>query len=295
MPMPMSPCVGVCQLDDRSGLCRGCSRTRDEVARWSTATAAEQMSIWEALNRRRAADPSLHMMLPWDRDARQVAVEASLGLSFQSWAISTWGAVAEFHRADNEPFNLVKTANGFEGSTPRGAIRIQALEKARGFLGNDKSTVAFAIHKARVDRHPATTITALGPDQQAIRVEDKAAELFDLGLGLPHMKFCVRTSDTSLIETLLAKTDSALFDRGNRQTLDALREASPHRVVTSILGRVEVYQSIAGHGGVTPEGPHTHLLPDLLSENKRFGPDLVLPPTYFPALYLYRSGPPANA
>ncbi len=33
-PQPvLSPCVGICQLDD-SGLCVGCFRTGDEIGRW---------------------------------------------------------------------------------------------------------------------------------------------------------------------------------------------------------------------------------------------------------------------
>jgi len=295
MTLPLSPCVGVCQLDEASGLCRGCSRTRDEVARWSTASVAEQLSIWEALNKRRAADPTLHTMMPWDRDERRCAVEASLGLAFQSWSIGTWGAVAEFHRSADESFDLVKTDKTLEGITSRGGIRLQAIEKGRAFLGTDKSTIAFAVHKARIDRHPATTITALGPDTQALRPEDQSALLFDLGLGQPHMKFCIRTHNDALASILGDACGQPIFDVASSQVLSALKEASPHRVATSALGRIEVYQSIAGHGGVTPEGPHTHLLPDLLAENRRHGDDIVVPSTYFPALYLYRDGPPVNA
>ena len=35
-----SPCIGICSLD-RAGRCRGCLRTREEIARWrDTATPA---------------------------------------------------------------------------------------------------------------------------------------------------------------------------------------------------------------------------------------------------------------
>jgi len=39
-----SPCIKVCQLDldDR---CRGCGRTIDEIARWSTMTTAERIAV----------------------------------------------------------------------------------------------------------------------------------------------------------------------------------------------------------------------------------------------------------
>ncbi|MCP5365816.1 MAG: DUF1289 domain-containing protein [Hyphomicrobiales bacterium] len=40
-----SPCIKVCQLDPESGLCRGCLRTADEIARWGSATNPERQDI----------------------------------------------------------------------------------------------------------------------------------------------------------------------------------------------------------------------------------------------------------
>jgi uncharacterized protein len=45
---PDSPCVGVCTPDDE-GLCLGCFRTLDEIARWSGMNAEEQWEVVEAL------------------------------------------------------------------------------------------------------------------------------------------------------------------------------------------------------------------------------------------------------
>ena len=41
--LPLSPCTGVCRLDTR-GLCLGCLRTGDEIARWTRMSDAEK--IW---------------------------------------------------------------------------------------------------------------------------------------------------------------------------------------------------------------------------------------------------------
>ena len=30
-----SPCISVCRMDERTGLCSGCLRTIDEIATWS--------------------------------------------------------------------------------------------------------------------------------------------------------------------------------------------------------------------------------------------------------------------
>jgi predicted Fe-S protein YdhL (DUF1289 family) len=40
-----SPCVKICTLDARSGLCLGCGRTVDEIAHWITMSAAERVRI----------------------------------------------------------------------------------------------------------------------------------------------------------------------------------------------------------------------------------------------------------
>jgi len=41
--LPLSPCTGVCRLDAR-GLCIGCLRTGDEIARWSSMS--DRQKLW---------------------------------------------------------------------------------------------------------------------------------------------------------------------------------------------------------------------------------------------------------
>jgi len=55
-PVP-SPCVSVCRMDARTGLCEGCYRTIDEIARWSALSDAERRAVWRAIAARRAAGP----------------------------------------------------------------------------------------------------------------------------------------------------------------------------------------------------------------------------------------------
>ena len=50
-----SPCVKVCTLDARSGLCLGCRRTVSEISRWTTMSAAERARIMTDLPQRVAA------------------------------------------------------------------------------------------------------------------------------------------------------------------------------------------------------------------------------------------------
>ena len=50
-----SPCIQVCQMDPQRGVCIGCCRTLDEIARWGGLSQAEQEKIMSGLNERRKA------------------------------------------------------------------------------------------------------------------------------------------------------------------------------------------------------------------------------------------------
>ena len=51
---PNSPCINACNLD-ADGCCRGCYRTREEIATWTALGAAAQWSVVLACAARRAA------------------------------------------------------------------------------------------------------------------------------------------------------------------------------------------------------------------------------------------------
>ena len=53
-PVP-SPCISVCVIDERTGLCTGCQRTLDEIAAWSVLDDAERRAVWTRIGLRRAA------------------------------------------------------------------------------------------------------------------------------------------------------------------------------------------------------------------------------------------------
>lgn len=44
-----SPCILVCSIDDKTGYCFGCGRTRDEIAGWIGMTNAERRTIMASL------------------------------------------------------------------------------------------------------------------------------------------------------------------------------------------------------------------------------------------------------
>ena len=49
-----TPCVKICTLDARAGLCLGCGRTVDEITRWSSLNASERARVMTELPARLA-------------------------------------------------------------------------------------------------------------------------------------------------------------------------------------------------------------------------------------------------
>jgi predicted Fe-S protein YdhL (DUF1289 family) len=47
-----TPCIKICTLDAASGLCTGCGRSLDEIARWGSMSAQERRAIMAELRQR---------------------------------------------------------------------------------------------------------------------------------------------------------------------------------------------------------------------------------------------------
>jgi predicted Fe-S protein YdhL (DUF1289 family) len=50
-----TPCIKICTLDARSGVCLGCGRTIDEIAQWSAMSPAARSQVIGELPDRLAA------------------------------------------------------------------------------------------------------------------------------------------------------------------------------------------------------------------------------------------------
>jgi uncharacterized protein len=51
---PPSPCIDVCRMDPRTGLCEGCLRTLDEIAAWSALSPEQKRAVLAQLPARGA-------------------------------------------------------------------------------------------------------------------------------------------------------------------------------------------------------------------------------------------------
>jgi predicted Fe-S protein YdhL (DUF1289 family) len=53
-----SPCIGVCTVDDSTGMCLGCYRTVDEIKGWWDMNPKDQKNLLIALEKRQAEQVS---------------------------------------------------------------------------------------------------------------------------------------------------------------------------------------------------------------------------------------------
>ena len=235
-----------------------------------------------------------------NKDIFRQTLEAALTDWRAGWSVGSFGAIAEFHQDAGEAAEI-DAPESLTRATSRGAIRIERPEAA--------TPIAFEMLSPRAHRwshgvalcmpdeaaarpQRRRALTELGPDAQAVRPADRDGLLFDMGLDQPQIDFCIRTRDAALIETLRACAGRSLFDAEN-PAMKAILAAHPHRVALSNLGRAEVFQRIGGPdtGGVSPPGPHTHVLPKLLRSGRTHSANTPIPQGWTPCAMLHPANP----
>ena len=213
------------------------------------------------------------------------------------WSCGSFGAIAEFIRTPDEPVRF-DSADALGAVTDRGGIRIDPgwdfRPIAYEMTSRDPETwqhgVALCLPLGDCAMNRRSVLTELGPDQGAIRPEDRAAILFDLGLNVPQADICVRTSDPQTLDRLRAGLGRSLFEPGNALAGE-IPALSPHRVFQCRFGRVEVYQAIPAPDGQSPDGPHTHVLPKLLAHDRTHAANLPIPEDWVPCMTLFPANP----
>lgn len=53
-----SPCISICRMNARNGLCEGCLRTIDEIVAWSRLDDDGKRLVWQRIDQRRALLPT---------------------------------------------------------------------------------------------------------------------------------------------------------------------------------------------------------------------------------------------
>ncbi|RMD63667.1 MAG: hypothetical protein D6826_04355 [Alphaproteobacteria bacterium] len=216
-----------------------------------------------------------------------------------SFSIGCMGAIAEFHRGTDEPLVLDDPAH-LTIATARGGLRIELVDgvipRAYETLSRHPERwqhgVVFCLPANAAASHGRTVLSEIGPDRNAIRNKDRNAILFDIGLGARNIDFCIRTAEPALLADLRRHAGRSVFAPGN-PVMAMIIAADPHRVAISKLGRIEVYQPIGR--SVTPEGPHTHVLPKLLENKRTHAANVPVPAGCLPCLSLYPAHPLLDA
>ena len=215
-----------------------------------------------------------------------------------SWSLGTFGAIAEFMRDADEPVTMAQ--DGLAAATARGAIRIRPPAGLRLFASESTTSVswnqrvALCLASDCCAMSQRTVLTEIGPDADAIREVDRTAVLFDLGLDALQADICVRVADPTVVDRLRPLCGRPLFEDGN-PAMGLLFAANPHRVFTSRVGRVEVFQPIPPADGTSPEGPHTHVLPKLLRHRRTHAATEPIPDGWVACAHFYPVHPAKDA
>jgi len=213
-----------------------------------------------------------------------------------AWSLGTFGALAEFMRSADEPVALDRAGGRISAVTTRGGLCIVQHPHVRPVASESLTTeswshrVALCLPETDCAMSGRTELSEVGRDREALREEDRAAILFDLGLGALQADFYVRSDDPDIVAALRGCTGKSIFSPGSG-AMKVILATNPHRVFVSRLGRIEVYQPIPPAAGKSPTGPHTHVLPKLLAHGRTHSANEPLPPGWIPCAHFYPSHP----
>ena len=208
------------------------------------------------------------------------------------WSVGTFGAIAEFARDRGEPAEL----GPYAALTDRGGIRVDLPDGMRLFAFETTTReswsprVALCLPRDSSAMGRRSVLTELGPDREALRPQDRDGILFDIGLDAWQVDACVRIDDPAVAAQLRAHCGQVTFAPGNPAG-GLILTHSPHRVFIGRAGRIEVFQPIPPADGKSPEGPHTHVLVDLLRHRRTHAATEPIPEGFVPCAYFYPAHP----
>jgi len=281
-----SPCVGICKLDDATGFCIGCARTRDEIAGWMSMDEAQRDAIWLQLPNRLDQLAVRVRLLPWSRDEIIGWAMQTITARRGTWVTGVPGAVAEFPCTIERTVDAEADAETVVARASDAAFRLRIGDKIRAFTFTDDGPIVLGMPKARASLPSHDAVQGLGIDSDAIDEAHRNDQLFDFGVGRKSSRFCVRTGDAALRESLAGQAGRHWSDVMYNIGMEIIA-ASPHRVVESAAARIEVFAPIPVPGGTSPSGAHTHFLPDFLKTGEEIPASLALPEFAMPVAIFY--------
>lgn len=285
---PASPCVGVCVIDEARAICTGCARTLDEIAIWGSASDAERAAVWAALPDRAAGLGMAVRRLDWQGAGLLDAIEARFTKAAGTFVAGVYGAVAEIMRDEGEPATVHRDGLVLTLTTKRAALRVEAAPWMTAFeiaRPERAPLIAFAVPAGRVGKPGPAVLSDLGVDRGSLLPRDASGRRFDVGLGRAAARFTIRC-DAALAAAIAPHCGTPWPVCLARIGADVLAK-SPVRVIESPCLRAEVDAVIPPPGGTSPQGPHTHLLPDHIAQGFDTPPSLPLPHGYALSVLFY--------
>ena len=285
-----SPCTGICKLDEATGWCLGCARTGEEMDGWRVHSEEARQAVWDQIPARLKELGVTYRRLPWTTDDIRSFVTSTLEAGRGTWVIGVVGAVAEFTAAQDESVDVRVGGDDITAYTTNGALRMKVNDDIRALTFDSpdwerEPRIVLAVKRERGRLPVASGVADLGPDTDAL-LQEPNTKLYDLGLARKEGLFCVRLGEGAAREVLNGST-GLTFPQALPMIAGPLVAESPTRVVESALGRIEVQGQIPPPDAKSPDGPHTHLLPDHLETGRALPVGMDLPRAYLPGAIFY--------
>ncbi|MBE1237070.1 DUF1289 domain-containing protein [Phaeovibrio sulfidiphilus] len=252
-----SPCVGLCEIPDDGLYCRGCARTRDEIDGWGDLGAEEKSRIFEALVQRRKETGFGVPVLGLPMATLDRLFLESLDDPKARWSIGVPGANATFCPSEgNVAISPRLWEYGGYAVGAYGGIRVvldHRGKKIKAIGTTDPETgslsrIDLCLYENRAFMSRRTVLTEIGWDTEALRVRDRPSILFDLGLGISHIDYCIRVEDDETIRELRACAGRSVFEPDSPVPALLQERTRSQRVLLTRLGRIEIWGALGEPG-----------------------------------------------
>jgi len=95
-PLPPSPCVGICAMDEAHGICSGCGRTVVDIQSWPNLSEKDKSNIWRSLPERLGRLGVHTFRLPASPEEIGVFFDYALASKVGAWEIGLPGLPLRF-------------------------------------------------------------------------------------------------------------------------------------------------------------------------------------------------------
>ena len=199
-PLPPSPCIGICTVDDAHGFCNGCGRTPQEIAQWPASSQEQKSTVWRDLPVRLGKLGLRVFRLPATPEQIAAFLEQSLLAKAGTWEVGIPAQPLRFNAASAK--NVVcapscVTAENTNGCT----IQLIKHDRVRAF--------------GLVDEHNADRLSAVAMALPCGRAEMQRpavpTDMSALAIRYPYARFTLHRladgADRLRAETMIADID----------------------------------------------------------------------------------------